>query len=198
MDMCRRARKAYPIQIHIWYVSAEYPIFFCYHKFWLCAPISMPVGYSLSLAQQEAMVSPSAHDTIAPDAGTLAPSCRLPETRAVMHASSCARTASDESSPPRCRSSDPPTPEFIPFPVLTSRSTLLLLDFFAPHWCIGHELIHTRQWDVGGNSFDSLGGIGVLKTANPSALISPPWWAWIASCLLVWVICSMMDLVDEN
>ena len=72
----------------------------------------------------------------------------------------------------------------LPIPILTSRSTLLLLDFFAPHWGIcQEELMHIRQSDVGGDSFDSLGGIGILEVADLSPLISSPWWAWIASCV---------------
>ena len=41
----------------------------------------------------------------------------------------------------------------------------------------------TRMRDVGGGSFDSLGGIGILEVADLSPLISSPWWAWIASCV---------------
>ena len=34
--------------------------------------------------------------------------------------------------------------------------------------------MNIRQWDVGGDSFDSLGGIGILEVADLSPLISSP------------------------
>lgn len=58
---------------------------------------------------------------------------------------------------------------------------------------LSRRLMHTRQWDAGGDSFDSLCGIGILEVADLSSLISPTWWAWIARCVfLVWVICGLM------